>query len=331
VRSARPEIPERPQGAGTRRLAFAALASLTLLSGPASQAAKLPSPTPAALQVFSTLAGSRMGVDRAGRLWAWNRRSGRVAVLDPSGERAEGWSAADALVVDVDSEWGLVGLFHGSHELRWLRRGVPDVAIPLGGTAADVAWIGPATVAVTPQENEHRVEIWDLKERAMVASFGTEPPAPGGPGAPRLRAVLLRFDGETLYTLESFTGDLQVFSRDGHLKWRARHDDPSRASTEGTINEADRKAKADGERMPLTFFDFIPGVDSSGAVWVVDRDDAPAHSVSMVKLTAAGEELKTLSDEPCPSRSFVFWGDKILFYRDPAVGRGLCNSVRAWP
>ena len=272
-----------------------------------------------------------MGVDRAGRLWAWNRRSGSVAVLDPSGERAEGWSAEGALAVDVDSECGLVGLFHGGRELRWLRRGAADVSIPLGGTAADVAWMGPAMVAVSPQENEHRVEIWDLKNRAMLSSFGTEQPAPEGRGAPRLRAVLLRFDGETLYTLESFTGDLKVFSKDGQLKWRALHDDPSRAATERWIEQADRKAKADGERMPLTYFDFLPEIDSSGAVWIVDRDDTPAHSVSMVKLTAAGEESKTLSDEACPSRSFVFWGAKILFYRDPTLGRGLCNSVRAWP
>ena len=325
------ENPERPAAAGARRLPLAALACFALLPAPASQATEVSSPTPAALQAYRTLAGSRMGVDRAGHLWAWNRRSGRVAVLDPTGEHAEGWSAGDAQAVDVDSAWGLVGLFHGGRELRWLRRGDPDVAIPLDGTAADVTWIGPATVAVSPQENEHRVEIWDLKERSLLASFGTEQAASIGPGAPRLRAVLLRFDGETLYTLESFTGDLQVFSRDGQLKWRARHDDPSRAATEREIEETDRKAKVDGERMPLTFFDFIPQVDARGAVWLVDRVDAPAHSATMVKITPAGEERKTLSDEPCPSRSFVFWGDRILFYRDPAVGLGLCNSMRTRP
>src|SRR5258708_6534448 len=85
----------------------------------------------------------------------------------------------------------------------------------------------PSKDALSPQRAAHRVELWSLGKRKLVKSLGSEPEIKLVSGATRVRQVLLRYDAarRLLFTLESFTGDLQVLSLDGKVVWRAKLDD----------------------------------------------------------------------------------------------------------
>ena len=286
-------------------------------------------PSAAALKRVETLPATRMGVDRAGNLWAWEKRTGSVAVVAPEGRSLEPWKAPGAAAVDADGEWGLAGLYQLGNELRWSRRGLPDVAIRLPAQALDVCWVGPAMVAVTPLATDRRVEIWNLRDGARVRSFGVEEAIGRGPGAVRLRAVLLRFDPlrQRLYTLESATGHLQVFDLAGELLWGAVFANPHRGEMETWLRDLDaREKKAGGSQRPI-FLDLYPGLDGKGHFWTVQAISGAAKTAELAGAAEDGRSRRSLPRIACPSRTFVFWGDHLIFYTDSANPREVCNSV----
>lgn len=295
------------------------------------RATAAPNPSPAALAALESLPASRLGVDRAGNLWAWDRRSGNVMLIDPAGERLATWSAGGMRALDVDSRWGVVGI--EDQQLRWLRGSGGEVSIPLSGPVADVCWIGEHRVALSPQRAPHRVEVWDLEARAVVRTLGKAEPLPEGPGAIRMPAVLLRFDfvRELLFTFDSFTGDLQVIRANGEPAWQATVEIPRDSGNEQWLRDLDRQAKESGESQTPTLFRRFPALAQDGALWVVKDRDAAAQTVSLLRVSSSGQEVRSLTGERCDSLKFAFWGDQIVFYRDPATGRGLCNSARRFP
>ncbi len=234
------DLPRRKRRVASARTL--ALAAAILLAGSAAFAA---APSAAALKKVETLPATRMGVDRAGNLWAWEKRTATIAVVTPEGGTLAAWKAPGAQAVDEDEEWGLAGLYKTGHEIRWSRRGMPDVVVPLPAPALDVCWVGPATVAVTPLANDRRVEVWNLQSAVLARSFGREPAIGRGPGAVPLRSVLLRFDParQRLYTLESATGHLQVFDLEGRLLWGAAFANPHRAEIEAWLRDVDAERR----------------------------------------------------------------------------------------
>lgn len=321
----------RPHRSSARRHALAGgivgSALLAIAAMGASEAARRPSPTPAALEAFRTLAASKMGMDHAGNLWAWNRRNGVVQILTPAGERLPMPAAQGAGAVDADAAWGVVAVFD---EIRWLRLDRPMVTVPLGGQAADVCWIDAQTVAVTPQTNAHRVEVWDLRTRTLVRALGAEEPTPVGPGAFRLRNVLLRFDAarHLLYSLESFTGDLKVFRPTGEVVWSSTLPTQIDAELDAAIAANDHAAKAAGRRVPLTFSRLAPALDRDGNLWVIEDSERATKSMNLLRISPAGATTLHLADQACPTQTFTFWGDVMLFYTDPTHAGGMCNTVR---
>jgi hypothetical protein len=311
-----------------KRTLPAGLAGALLVAGSIAFAAA-PSPSPAALKKIETLPAAHLGVDRSGNLWAWERQTGSVTVVDPEGGLLAPWKAPGAQAVDADAEWGLAGLHKLGTELRWSRHGVPDVVIPLPAQALDICWIGPATVAVTPLANDRRVEIWNLKDAVRVRSFGREQAIGKGPGAVRLRAVLLRFDpaSQRLYTLESATGHLQVFDLAGKLLWGAQFPNPHRGEIESWIREVDaRERKAGGSQRPI-FLGLYPGLDSQGRFWTVQAISGAAKTVELAGAVESGRSRRSLPHIACPSRTFVFWGNHVIFYTDSASPREVCTSI----
>lgn len=274
-------------------------------------------PSPAALELVKTLPASRMDVDRKGNLWVWSARRGTVSLISPEGARLQEAQVRDALALDVDPEWGIVGFF--AEELRWLPWGQGERArIRFKDQVTDVRWIGPNRVAVTPQKAPHRVEVWDLGTRELVETFGKETPIVPVPGVNRLRGVRLHYDFGRghLYTLETYTGELQIFDRARRRVWGGKVKDPSRRKTEKWLRDIDKKAKAERDvQTPLLLYLSFT-VDRDGNAWVVQERDGKRQTATLVRLTPRGSSNRKLTREPCPSPDVSLWGDWLIFYRD---------------
>lgn len=286
-----------------------------------------------ALTAITTLKASKMGVDRAGNLWAWNAANGDLKLLAPNGEVAGRSKVSDALSVDADREWGVVGLVEVQRTIVWLREGLPDARIVLSGPAADICWVGPSTVAVSPQLAAHRIELWDLSQRKLVATLGSEVPLNPGVGATRLRTVLLRYDfeRELLYSLESFTGALQVFRRSGELAWQAEAENPDRESWTSWLQDLDQRAKAERDSQTPTIFSLRLALTEDGAAWVAQKRLVGDEPVTLVKLSPTGKRSHELKAASCKSRDFVVWRDRVVLFRDPRAPQGGCVAVLKLP
>jgi hypothetical protein len=291
-------------------------------------------PSEAALKVVDGLRARSLGVDRAGNLWAWNAERQKVEFLSPSGAKVGSVGIRDASVVDADLNWGVVSLGTYGKELIWTRGGgEPAVRIPLASSASGLCWIGAATVAIAPETADHRIEIWNLKDRVQVKTLGQEPILHPAYGATRLRAFVLRYDFERdlLYTLESYTGDLQVFAFAGKLAWATRIENAVRPETETWLRDVDTKARAEHDVQTPRLWTFSLALDPDGRAWVVRDGDAAKKAVSLVRLAPEGNHEVHVTGQPCWSRTFTLWGSWLVFYTDPALGRDVCNVARRLP
>jgi hypothetical protein len=182
--------------------------------------------------------------------------------------------------------------------------------------------------------NAHRVEVWDLEKGSLVRAFGKETPLTPGFGATRMRTLRLVFDHERqqLYTLDSFLGDLQVYSPSGELLWKGAVENPRRAETEAWLADVDRQSRAKRDVQTPLITDLDLAVSGDGTAWVAIKSDLPAQEVMMTKVGPQGNETLKTSAEPCVSRNILFWGDRILFYRpSPSAGPDSCVHSRRFP
>lgn len=269
----------------------------------------------------------KMGVDRAGNLWAWGSGLGTVTLISPAGLDLGFLKASGALTVDVDSEWGVAGLFLDGYEIRSLKGdGEPRTAIRLDGPAADVCWLGPDLVAVTPQRAGHRIEIWNLSQKKLVKTLGAETALRPVPGATRMRAVLLRYDFERglIYSLESFTGDLQVFDREGKLAWRAEVENPRRPDREKWLREVDATARAQRDVQTPLIFSLRLALSPQGDLWVLQKWDEERHELTLLQIRPDGSAARIVPAGSCPSYDFLLWGKRLLTFRRPESPQGAC-------
>ena len=302
------------------------VASLGAGPGATSAGGQLPQ---AALATVTKLTASKMGVDREGNLWAWNAANGDLKVISPQGEEVGRYRLPGAFSVDADREWGAVALVDVQRTIAWLRQGVAEVRLPLSGPAADICWLGPSTVAVTPQLAAQRIELWDLTKGEVIGTVGSGTPLEPAIGATRLPSVLLRYDfeREILYSLESFTGDLRAFRRNGEVAWRAEAENPDRETWETWLRDLDQRAKAERDRQTPTIFSLRLALGPGGEVWTAQKRLLGDEPVTMVKLDAKGNQSMVLKDASCRSRDFVIWRDQIIFFRDPRAPQGGCVSA----
>lgn len=305
-----------------------------------------PSPSKDALSLAEQVRARWMGVDHAGNLWAWEPLEGSVRFFSPAAARlGTVLVPLGAAAVDGDLDWGAVALTNsnpqlgpgsGGDKLSWARPGTAPgrhEELVLPESASWVCWIDQDTVALSPQRAAHRVEIWNLSKRQQVKTLGKESSIVLSPGATRVREVLLRYDHSRreLFTLESYTGSLEVFSLEGKLLWSAKLDDPYRKVEEKTLGDLDQRAKARNVSISQVLSDLWLAEAPDGSAWVSQQIDMLHQSVGLVRASAAGTTAARLTDVRCPSRTFTIWGGQILFYRDIATPREVCNSFAALP
>jgi hypothetical protein len=275
---------------------------LALLAG----AAPSPASPEAALSSLSKLQASKMGVDRAGNFWSWQRQNGEVQVLASDGGVVHRDHLFGASSVDVDSVWGVVGLFNSGRELHWIDWDGKTVSMPLSGPAADVCWIGAFTAVVTPQLAPYRIEIWNVLDRFPVKTLGSEAQIRPVVGATRLRGVLLRYDfhSELLYSLESFTGELQVYRPDGSLAWNAAVENPERKLWEDWLRDVDGTARRNRDIQTPSIFSLKLALSADGSPWIVQYQNIKERTVVLVRPDPKENQTVPLQDQTCPSNRY---------------------------
>lgn len=308
------------------------LGCLLLLALPLTSAETIsPEPTPAALERAAKLRATAMGVDRAGNLWVWNRNSHTLRAISAEGDlflsqKVEGGFPATAV---FDAEWGIAALDLSRHLLlrppgadEWIR-------IPREGQASSLAWLGDGRLAVAPLRAEHRLEIWDLAKREVVARWGKEKPIPDGPGLHRVRGVLLAWDDASgrLWTLESFTGELVVFSAGGEevLRRTIRHPDFER--DQRWVEEQEARPAEENQDTTLNLFTSL-SVEPGVAGWIFESCGSGRGGIEIVHVAADGhsEKRRQPVDGCCPSKALI-WGSQLVFYRDARLPGEPCNLI----
>lgn len=311
--------------------AMFAVQALLLAPGHAAQGAA--PPANAGLELARGLQVSEMGVDREGNLWTWDAHGQRVSLYSAQGERLFSVPIDFANEVDADRTWGIAGIFGFGRELRLLSwDGKAIVTIPLADDARAVAWIGPDTVAVAPALAAHRVEIWNVRDRVLTRKMGSEQPLTPKPGATRLRTVALHYQPERdlLYTLESFTGDLEVYSLDGRLVREAKVP-PVERPIDKFLVEMDRKARASNDVQTPAIWWYRLAVDDAGSAWTVQSCAAESHDTTLFKVPIEGETKTLVLTNFCCTRKLAVWGGWAVSYPDPSVTKPTCEKIRRLP
>lgn len=298
----------------------------------ASDATRGSAPHDKALQAAQKLRATRMGVTRQGELWAWDQRAGTIQVLSLDGRLRTGPTVSVADAIDVDSEWGVVALVHeGAAVQIFPIDGPRGNAIRLENPGQGVAWMGPNAVAVSPSLSAGRVETWDLAARSRSAVWGEEQPVPDGPGVARLRVVDLQYDhaARLLYSLDTFSGDLQVFDPGGQVVRRAGVTHPRQAELEAWFKQRDAEVRASGarERTGHRQWDGF-AVAPDGTVWMVEYCRNGEKRVTMRRLPEQGPPSAAfLENVDCCSYRFTLWAGSLVMYRDPYAPILTCNFV----
>jgi hypothetical protein len=306
----------------------------------ARQASQHVEPSKDALALAELVRGRWLGVDHAGNLWAWEAVEGSVRFFSPTAARlGTVLVPLDTTAVDGDAQWGAAALTGEGAKLTWVRPGEaaatggerPEIQLP--SVAGAVCWIDADTVALSPQRATHRIEVWNLRQRKMVKSFGEESAIALPSGATRVREVQLRYDHarRQLFTLETYSGDLEVFSLDGRLAWRAKIENAYRKVEESTMADLDSRAKSRDMPLGRALTDMWLASAADGSAWVSQKLDVLKQSVIMVRATAAGTAVKEVTKLRCPSLDFTIWGGQLLFFRDISTPREVCNSVAQLP
>lgn len=323
-----------PRSARPRLRPLLGAAALALLGVPGLATPPSPEISERALALARELRASVMGVDRAGNLWAWNDSSGRVEVYSPAGERLAYGSAGDAIAMDADYAAGIAAIVSAGSELwiaPWGEGKASSFRLPERSTS--VAWIDAETLAVAPAMAGHRIEIWNLRDRTRLRTFGTETAFSLAPGLNRLRTLALHFDPARgwLYTVDGFTGEVQVFTLDGRLVRKVPGPALSRPELDQWIARVDREARAKGDVQSHAIWWLRPAVDAAGNVWLSLACDERQGPATLYRVAPDGSPSTFTVEERCCSRSIVIWGEWALLYASPLAPPSACNSLRRRP
>ena len=293
-------------------------------------------PSTRALEVAQTLVVSEMGVDHLGVLWGFNKHSGKVSFVTPSGDLIVGPVVKNAMTVAADSAWGLIAVSPGGTTMRIVGPGGDArAAIQVPDSIGAVAWIDADTFAATPDSSGTLVEIWIASTATVARRIGSATPVDKStPGRRRLRRVWVRSDGPTgsLFTMDSYSGAIVTFDPQGHVQSAALAHPlvPAFDANAPRLNaEALRKGLID---RPITLLWNGFELDKSGSVWSVEKASAKQQAIRFRRLRRdGGDDARDLIGLSCATYTFTFWDEWLITYSDPADPAGSCIGVRRMP
>ena len=309
-------------------MAAALLWILSAFVTPANGDQKSPPAPEAALRASDALQASIARTDLLGNLWTWSRLSGKVRLFGKDGTEAASAFLSGAINLDVHKEWGIAGLVNDGDEIRLVRFSEPAPrSVPLSTKARGIVWLSPDTVAISPALSAHRVEIWNIRDRTMRKSFGDEKVIQPGSGLTRLRVVTLRYSPsrDLLYTLDTFTGDLQVFKLSGDLVKTFNLPNPRKAADEAWLAAQAAQPRPGVRLFSLSRLDFT--LDEQGNIWSIVRTSSSGETCQILKLALDGSSRAIPLDSSCCASGLVEWGEYLVFTSDPELP-GACAEVR---
>lgn len=289
--------------------------------------------TRVALDQAESLVASRMGVDRADRLWAWNAIEGSVTLVTPAGNRRTVEIDDDIRALDVDADRGIAILGNDGVSVRTVSLDGKMISqFKLGATATNILWLERNQVAVTPERTTALVEVWNTATKVRVRTLGVVPEIKvPDRGAVLNRATLIRFDGarRELAVLDAFYGGLTVFDANGRAVRSAQVTHPRLDANIAWLKGVDQNAKANGQISTPTFYNYPRiSMSSDGAVWL-GEESATAQSITLVRVLPSGKvERKSLLVPECTSVRYEVWQDRLVFFREPKSPRKQCTTTK---
>lgn len=300
------------------RLFCGTFLAVSLMACPSAEADTL-------LQDWVTRLSDRdlLRVDRQGHLWTWSGSSARIEIFTQEGELLADIRIPQVKSLDVDVEWGITALVGQGHELRTVALdGRTLHVLPLDQPMGDVVWTDAHQVAMSPTLSEHRVQIWDLEARKLLRTLGEETPILPAPGAQFSRSVDLAYDhGQNrLFSVESRTGDLQVFKLTGERIGRSQLKNPR-------LEEFDRWL-AGIDLQGLRYFRL--SLDRRGQAWAVQSCSEQNRAVLVRVSPSAATAVVEVETSCCSTRSLIA-GDHLILHRPPGQPGGPCVHVMEVP
>ncbi len=306
-----------------------------LLLGPASEVRSEQVPaTPAdgesRLGFISELGPGRLGADRQGNLWSWDRTSSAVEIFDPDGVRVVRLQVPVSRSLDVDRSWGVVGTAADGSTLHLVSNDGASRVIHLDNDAAHVAWIDGKAIALSTTRASESIEIWDVDRGVLLRSFGSVEEIVPRVGAVLLRSLILRYSAprKTLFALDSVNGTLESWSVKGD---RLRTDivpAHRRTEIEKWLADFDLKAKAEGQSH-TPFYEILRlTVDTEGSAWVVESCSPNRQRASLVKVSSGpAAAFQVDLEKPCCSNNFIVWND---YFVSAVTARQESPGCAAW-
>ncbi|MDA8020683.1 MAG: hypothetical protein MPN21_24865 [Thermoanaerobaculia bacterium] len=295
-------------------------------------------PREKALLAAEALEATKISVDSNGNLWSWTRNTGSLTIITPGGVVSTNNVSPGAAAVAFESDYGAAWLESGSMSLVLWTAATPGVtqAFEVQEAYGDLAWLSSQRIALSTTRADARVEILDVSTGEIVERWGAEEPLETRPGTVRLNHFWLHYDQarELLYSLESYSGDLQVFDRAGTVRTDGRVPDRDGEKLREWLDKADARNRKEGNVETVTLHQW-PGfsVDQDGAVWIHQtcKVDGNSQSLHSTKISLSGETIPTNIDvgsDGCCYLTSTLWGSWWVIYRDPENPRNGCVQTR---
>ena len=264
----------------------------------------------ARLEFVTDLTPAKLGTDRQGNFWSWDRGSSTVELFNREGDLVWRLEVPGLRSLAVDRLWGVVGTATDGSALELVSLDGTSKTIRLKNDAAHVAWIDRKTVAISTTQAAQSIEIWDIDREFLIRSFGPAEEIVPRIGAVLLRSVVLQYSSSRnmLLALDSVNGTFQSWTLDGALARSDLVPAHRREEIEEWLAQADRKSKARGQRH-TPFYEILRlAEDADGSAWVVESCSPDRDQASLVKISdGPPESLGIDLPKPCCSNNFTIW------------------------
>lgn len=289
----------------------------------------------APLERLAELVPARIGTDRQGYLWSWDRESSTVELFSLDGTRAWSLEVPVPRSLAVDRVWGVAATATDGSTLEIVRPDGTTKSLPLSSEGAHVAWLEPSTLAVSTARAAGGIEIWEVDQGRLLRSIGFAREIVPRVGAVLLRSVVLEYSPveKTLFALDSVGGRLDLWTLDGRLKHSTAIPAHRKASIEKWLEAADRRSRELDQRHTPFYEVLRLAVDSAGSAWTVERCSPDRSRVSLIKISDDGNQqsLELELPRPCCSNNFTIWNDHFVSVLSASTESTGCAVWRRLP
>lgn len=283
----------------------------------------------------------------SGDLIAWDLQAGRGFILGPRPGRTDTITELHgprSFRLAVSPDGAKAFLIDGGRAVEVHPSDGEPLELELGQSMGDVVWLDEQHLAVSPENDDHVVEVWNIDSGELVQSIGKAQRISEAPGFQLLRATDLGWDPERrrLHTLDATHGAYRTYDLpepgDGpsfpapvEERFDTRIDDQNWQHFEERIAKLDQQLVQQGQHQGSTVWRFSLGLDRQGNAWTVERceatpDEATGSSgvAHLLAVEPDGNEHRLTVATPCCASTAVPWGDSLAFAQPATPNRSGC-------